>query len=276
MKLNARIAFLLVLLILCSCKAHKKVIYLQSKKKEPHKELLDLYSPHEEGVVRFKPDDALAITVNILEEQQIASDFNLPLQPSATSENSRTGSIDQGVGRQTFVIQKDGTINFPIIGKIEVVGYTQGELEEVIKELIQEKVKDLDPIVTVRLLNFHITIVGEVVKPDQIEITKDRINILEALALAGDMTIKGDREHVTILREKPGNKTDKIVINISNIDAVSSPDFYLQQNDIVYIPPIKSRTEDADSMKKFSDSMSIFSAIVSVLSLALLIVYYTK
>jgi polysaccharide export outer membrane protein len=213
----------------------------------------------------------LGITVNILEEQTIASDFNLPLQPSATSESARTGTIDTGVGRQTFVVQKDGTVNFPIIGKIKVVGYTQGELEEVIKNLIQDKVKDLDPIVTVRLLNFNIMLTGEVLKPNQFEVTKDHINILEALTLAGDMTIKGDREHVTILRERPGNKMDKIVIDITNVDVVSSPDFYLQQNDVVYVPPIKSRTEDADSMKKLSDTMSIFYYFTAVISFGALI-----
>jgi polysaccharide export outer membrane protein len=213
----------------------------------------------------------LGITVNILEEQTIASDFNLPLQPSATSESARTGTIDTGVGRQTFVVQKDGTVNFPIIGKIKVVGYTQGELEEVIKKLIQDEVKDLDPIVTVRLLNFNITVTGEVGKPNQIEVTKDHVNILEVLALAGDMGIKGDREHVTILRERPENKIDKIVVDISNIDVVSSPDFYLQQNDVVYVPPIKSRTEDADSMKKLSDTMSIFYYFTAIISFGTLI-----
>jgi polysaccharide export outer membrane protein len=229
----------------------------------------DLFSPHEEGVVRFKPDDALGISVNILEEQRIAADFNLPLQPSATSENSKTGSIDQGVGRQTFLIQKDGTINFPIIGKIKAAGYSQGELEELIKKAIKEKVKTLDPIVTVRLLNFRISVLGEVTKPDQIDIDKDHVNILEVLALAGDMTIKGDRERVTIFREKQGNQVDKILIDISNIDAVTSPEYYLQQNDIVYVPPIKSRTEDADSMKKFTDGMTIFYTISSIVSLIL-------
>ena len=144
--------FFVVIMFTSSCVSSKKVPYFRSESKG---DIVDLPSYRLESTVRFRPDDVLGITVNIPGEPAVSRDYNLPLVPLANTENSTEESVNQGIGRQTFLVNKEGTIDFPVLGIIKVAGFTQAELEKHLQSLLSGKLVE-HPIVTVRLLNFKI------------------------------------------------------------------------------------------------------------------------
>jgi len=270
MKNNLKIYLcLLPVLVLASCGASKKVTYFQANENRQGK-TVDLPSYRTENTVRFQPDDILGITVNVPGEHTVASDYNLPLVPAATSENSTETSVSQGVGRQAFLISKDGTIDFPVIGMIKVVGYTQGELEKYLKERLREKL--IAPaIVTVRLLNFKIVVTGEVNRPGSFVVEKDQINILDALALAGDMTIYGKRDDVRVIRQRPNGGYTMISLDMSKESVISSPYYFLRQNDALYVPPIGSKAQSADVSPRMNVIFGVSSFVISLVTFVLML-----
>jgi len=274
MKNNLKIVVgLLLLMALASCGASKKMTYFQPKVERKANDVVDIPSYRLQSVVRFKPDDVLGISVNIPGEGGIASDYNLPLIPSATSENTGEGSpVNTGMGRQAFWIKKDGNIDFPVIGLVKAAGFTQSELEDELKERLREKVT-IPALVTVRLLNFSITLSGEVNRPGTYPVSEDNINLYKALALAGDMTIYGKRDNVTLLRQMPDGVYKRIYLDMSKEDIISNPYFFLQQRDEIYVAPISSRTQATDS----SPRLNLVTAIGSfAMSLTTFILMLTK
>jgi polysaccharide export outer membrane protein len=264
MKSKIRIySFLFLLLIVSASCASRKFTYFQTQEKRKG-QIFDLPTYLKESVVRFKPDDILGITVNVPGEQTVASDYNLPLVPAATSENSTEESVNTGVGRQAFLIAKDGTIDFPVLGLLKVEGYTQAELEKFMKERLAEKLK-VPTVVTVRLLNFTITFGGEVGSPGPKTITKDHINLFEALQLAGDMSVYGKRDDVRVFRQKQDGGYTVMSLDMSNEDIISSPYFFLQQNDMVYVLPSRSKTQSADISPRYSFIIGISSLALTLL-----------
>jgi len=227
--------------------------------------VVDIPSLRNKNFVRFQPDDILGITVNVPGEQSIAIDYNLPLIPSATTENS-SDQISQGVGRQTFLVRKDGTIDFPVIGIIKVEGYTQEELEKYLKKLLSEKIM-IPTIVTVRLLNFTIWLTGEVGN-GQFTVNRDHINLLEALALGGGMGSYGRRDDVRIYRPTRDGGYTMASVDMSREDVIQSPYFYLHQNDIVYIVPSRSRTQSTDISPRYGFVIGSITLAISFYLLA--------
>ncbi|GHT61828.1 polysaccharide export outer membrane protein [Bacteroidia bacterium] len=262
MKLNIKVFSLLLLLCATSCTSYKKVPYFQETG-DPGEFETPSYS--DRSVVRFQPDDVLAVTVNVVGEQKIALDYNLPIQPAATSFEGDENYVDQGIGRQTYLVSKNGEIDFPTLGLIKVAGYTQEELQDNIKVLLRGRMK-IDPVVTVRLMNFKIMITGEVNRPGQITVNKDRIDLFEALTLAGDLTVFGKRDHVYVRRQSPDGKFKYVRLDISKADVTASPYFYLRQNDMVYVQPTKARTLQSD--------IALWGTITSVASFIMTVVTY--
>jgi polysaccharide export outer membrane protein len=268
MKCNIWRIFCFVLLItISSCNSHKRVVYLQPDgEREREYQLISYYK---ENTVRFQPDDVLSITVNLPGgEASVVSDFNLPFMPTATGETSSENYVNFGVGMQTYIVDKEGNIDFPVIGQLRIAGYTRAELEQYIKTLIFEKyLKEKAPIVTVRLLNFRIMVQGEVNRPGPISVSRDHINLLEALTLAGDMTILGKRDDIRIVREMPDGTVKIIRVDISKESLMSSPDFYLHQNDMIMVTPNRTRTEAADMLSpRFSTALSLIFSLISLYS----------
>jgi polysaccharide export outer membrane protein len=271
MKFNVRVLSLLLLLCAASCTSYKKVPYFQVgdvSSKQPKE--FETFSYVAKSAVRFQPDDILAITVNVVGEQKIASDYNLPVLPSATSYEEGS-DINNGIGRQTYLVSKNGEIDFPTLGLIRVAGYSQEELQEHIKRLLLERMK-IVPVVTIRLVNFRISVLGEVNRPGQVIVNKDRIDLFEVLALAGDLTIHGKRDHVFVRRQSPDGTFKYVRLDISKADVTVSPFFYLQQNDVVYVQPNRAKSLQSD--------ISMWSAISSVatfiVSVATFVVYSSK
>ena len=259
----------ILLLIFESCGSSKRVIYFQSEKSIKG-QIVNLPSYRNEKTVRFGPDDVLSITVNVPGEPNIAADYNLPMLPVATPENATEDYVNQSAGIQTFLIKKDGTIDYPVIGNIKVSGYTQGELENLLKEKLMQNNLKVTPIVTVRLRNFDIFINGEINRPGRIRVDRDNINIFQALSLAGDMTIYGRRDDILLIRQTPDGY-DRISLDISKEDIISSPYYFLQQNDELYIKPNNARAQVADISPSLNTVLGIGSFLMSLTTFILLL-----
>jgi polysaccharide export outer membrane protein len=193
--------------------------------------------------------------------------------PAATSENSSDSYVNMGVGRQTYLVNKEGKIDFPVLGEIKVEGYTPDELEHYLRDIISEKYLKGQVVVSVRLLNFRIVVEGEVGRPGTIGVPRDRINLLEAMALAGNMSIYGKRDDVKIYREMADGTLKVIKVDMTKESLLSSPDFYLQQNDVIIVAPNNARADSADMSPQFGMAMSVGSFLMSLITF---VIYMSK
>ena len=243
--------FLCLIAFLASCSAPKEVLYLQ-----------DIASIKEENIdknyeVIIHKDDLLAILVNS-KDPELALPFNMPV-------------VTYQIGAQTtaqqrllgYLVDQNGDIDFPILGKIHVEGLTRMQVTELIKQKLMSEDLIKDPIVTVQFLNFKVSVMGEVTRPGTFDISGDRITLLEALSMAGDLTIYGRRDRVAVIREKDG-KRRILYHDLRSSDIFQSPCYYLQQNDIVYVAPNKAKT--GQSRINSNNSVGVWLSAVSVLA----------
>lgn len=201
---------------------------------------------------KIQADDILSISVSSLNAESNVL-FNNVLLPATGNTTIIADKINEG-----YLVDKSGAINFPVIGKIPLAGLTKEQASDKMTDLIKEHVKN--PIVNIRFQNFKITVIGEVTKPSTFTVETEKVNVLEALGLAGDMTAFGKRENVLIIREKDGKRTTAR-INLNNKEVLSSPYFYLQQNDIVYVEP-ENETKVAQTDPK-NRYIGIWAAVIS-------------
>ncbi len=210
---------------------------------------------------KIQPDDILSVTVSSLNPESNVL-FNNVLLPATGNNNVVADKINEG-----YLVDKDGFINFPVIGKIGLGGLSKEQATEKMTDAIKEHVKN--PIVNIRFLNFKVTVIGEVSSPATFTIPTEKITILEALGLAGDMTAYGKRENVLIIREKDGVRSTSR-INLNNKDVLSSPYFYLQQNDIVYVEPEnKVKVADTAPGNRF---IGLWGALISTVGFVIIAV----
>ena len=249
--------FALVSLLLCSCSAYKKVPYLQGS------EYLDmanvktpLYDAH------IMPKDLLTITVNT-SDPDAAIPFNLTV---ATPITANSKNLTSQPSLQQYLVDNKGNIDFPIIGNIHIGGLTKSEAEELIKTKLQPQFREM-PIVTVRMVNYKISVIGEVAHPGTFTISNEKVNIFEALAMAGDMTVYGIRDKVKLIREDNQGKREIITLNLNDSDIINSPYYYLQQNDILYVTPNKTISKNSGISNSTTIWISIVGTLVSLASL---------
>ena len=199
----------------------------------------------------------LASIVNS-KDPELALPFNMPLISYQIG--------NQNIGQQRLVgylVNQDGNIDFPILGEIHVEGLTRMQVTELIKKRLIEEELIKDPIVTVQFLNFKVSVIGEVGRPGTFDISGDRITLLEALSMAGDLTIYGRRDRVAVIREKDG-KRSILYHDLRSSDIFQSPCYYLQQNDIVYVEPNNAKT--GQSRINSNNSVGVWLSGVSVLA----------
>ncbi|WP_322933435.1 polysaccharide biosynthesis/export family protein [Bacteroides sp. CG01] len=240
-----------MVVLLAACSAPKKVLYLQ-----------DISLIKEEAIdksyeVIIHKDDLLAIIVNS-KDPELALPFNMPLV--SYQIGGQNVSQQRLVG---YLVNQDGNIDFPILGEIHVEGLTRMQVTELIKKRLIEEELIKDPIVTVQFLNFKISVIGEVGRPGTFDISGDRITLLEALSMAGDLTIYGRRDRVAVIREKDG-KRSILYHDLRSSDIFQSPCYYLQQNDIVYVEPNNAKT--GQSRINSNNSVGVWLSGVSVLA----------
>lgn len=209
---------------------------------------------------RIQVDDLLSITITSLNPESNML-FNVGvLMPSG----DRNNTIINNPINENYLVDKDGNINYPVIGLINLKGLTKQEAVEKITNLVSEYVKD--PIVNLRFMNFKVTVIGEVQKPSSFIIPTEKITVLEALGLAGDMTAYGKRENVLIIREKEGVRT-ATRLNLNDKSVLSSPYYYLEQNDIIYVEPYKTKALQADQNP---GKIAIISSAISLATIIIL------
>jgi polysaccharide export outer membrane protein len=226
--ISKSIVIFICLILLSSCGSRKDLVYFQD---EPitNQNLSELDNSFE---IRFKPNDILTIDVSA-EVAESVSIFNLPV----VSYDSGIGSSAQGmILRQTYLVDPQGTIEFPVLGTIKIGGLTRVEATKMLKEKIGEYVKEF--IVNIRIMNFTVTISGEVNRPGNYTVQGERISLMQALGLAGDLTIYGKRDNIFLIREVDGKKK-YAKYDLTSINVVNSPVYYLSQNDIIYVEPNK-------------------------------------
>ncbi len=247
--------------MISSCGSNKKITYLQnvpdSLKVPIEVQLPSFKEP------KIKPDDILQVSVQTLDPNasaltgiQTTSSYSI----QASSSMSPNGSTVPG-----FLVDKNGYIELPLVGKIKVSGYTTPEARDLIRSKSSYYYKD--PVVNVRFANFNITVLGEVTRPAQYTVPSEKVSILDAIGMAGDLTIYGKRENVMLIREENGQK--KIVrFDFTSTEMFTSPYFYLQQGDIIYVEPGKSKlaTTDAARTRTYSVIISAVSVLVVLLT----------
>ncbi|MBE6210878.1 MAG: polysaccharide export protein [Rikenellaceae bacterium] len=270
MKTFTKIVALFSVAVLCSCNVQKKVVYLQDFEQN---EIIKMAENYE---VRIKPNDRLKIIVTS-KNPELASPFNsgVAYNALAHSEKAYTTSANGDMSLQTRTVRPDGKLEMPIIGDIECSGKTRNELALAIAEKIREGKYISDPIVNVQFADMKITVMGEVTRPGQFDVVRDEITILDALAMAGDMTIYGERDAVAVIRKIDG----KSVVNYLDLrkkETLASPFYHLQPNDVVYVKPNRYKSANAEINQNRSFWISIVSTLVSVATLVTTIVLNTS
>ena len=239
---------------LSSCNTSKKITYFENVKDTV------FYTSQGETNFSIKPNDILSITISSANEEASLA-FNPHLKNSIRSTTA-TGSSSEPGG---YLVNSEGVIFLPFLGKIKVAGLTKEQLKDNITNMILSKKLLVDPLVEIRYLNYEVTVLGEVARPTVITVPSEKISLLKAIGLAGDLTIYGQRENVLLVREEGGKKITRH-INLNSKDFFESPYYYLQPNDVVYVAPNKVR------MVQATTNPNILPIILSSLSLAVIVV----
>lgn len=242
------LAYLMAITILSGCAARRDLVYFSNLNENgsvPSSVQMD---------ATISPGDILDISVNSasLESNKLFL---------TVSNTSATQSPFNG-----YTVSKEGLITMPLAGDLQVAGMTLNQVQALVTAQLSKQIRD--PKVAVRLINFKITVIGEVNKPASFTITSDKVNVLEALGMAGDMTVYGRRQDVLVIRQENGIKSIG-KLDLNNIETIKSPYFYLKQNDIVYVAPDRSKaveySQNTRMMPLITASISALAVLAAVL-----------
>lgn len=258
---NCRVSFLFMLLAcvlggMTSCVSSKKMLYLQGADKL-HENPQKIENNYE---LRIKPDDQLLITINSKAPELLTPFANSQVLGSSSSTNTQetTG----------LLVSQSGKIEIPVLGEMQAAGLTRQELADAIKNKLIEGEYIKDPTVLVRFKGAKIVVLGEVGSPGVKDLPGERVTILEAIGLAGDLPPTAHRENILVIREENGERKSYSVDLTSGEDILNSPVFYLQQNDVVYVEPNKAiNVKGSSALTYLSAGSSIIGVLASVLSL---------
>ena len=260
-RLNNRNLWLLLLpFLLTACQSYKKVPYFQNvevvNEVEQQEKLYD---------AKIMPKDLLTIVVSCT-NPELAIPFNLTVASNAGIAVSTSSYVTTQPVLQPYLVDNEGNINFPVLGELKLGGLTKREAEQLIIDKLKPYMKET-PIVTVRMVNYKISVIGEVTKPGTFTISNEKVNLLEALAMAGDMTVYGLRDNVKLIREDANGKQQIVTLDLNKAETILSPYYWLQQNDIVYVTPNKAKARNSDVGNSTSLWFSATSILVSIVSL---------
>lgn len=252
--------YLLVLfavLFMAGCQSYKKVPYLQVNDSTSMNQTNQLPVTFD---AKIMPNDLLTITVNA-SDKEAGMPFNLTY-PTAGASSGGTGANSL----QKYLVDNTGHINFPTVGMLHVSGLTRRQTEELILNNIGTHFKE-KPIVIVSFSDFKITVVGEVKSPGTFTVANEKVNVLQALSLAGDMSIYGKRDNVKIFRENADGSKEVINIDLNDRNLLYSPNYYLQQNDVLYVEPNKSRAQASEIGPALTLGLSSVGILISITNL---------
>ncbi len=254
---------LLAALVLVSCGSHKDLAYFQEIVESGALESVS-------GQINtIQAGDVLTISVSS-SNPELAVPYNLfaaRSQVSGSVSNS-SSKVAANVTAEGYTVDADGNIQFPVLGAIHVAGLTRSEIAALLKSKLESVMPD--PVVTVTLLNFYVTVIGEVVRPGTYNFPGDRLTLLEALGFAGDLSVYGNREKVMVIREENGGRHVEI-LNLKSKDIFTSPYFYLKQNDVVYVEAVDTK---AKSVSTFTTYFPIITSLASLGTAVASMIYY--
>jgi polysaccharide export outer membrane protein len=260
-RMKSFLLYTLVVLLASSCATNRKLTYFSN---------LDSNSSFKTDIKNYteptiQVDDLLGITVSSLnaESNTLFNNGTITAPVTTVSGSANSPAAKNGEG---YLVDKNGDINFPVLGKMHLASLTKEEAAEQLTNEIKKSIKN--PTVNVRFLNFKITVIGEVTRPATFTVATEKITVLEALGLAGDMTAFGRRENVLLIREKNGVRS-AVRVNFNDKDLLNSPYFYLQQNDVVYVEPVKAKVLQGSASSFYLPIVSVVVSLVSVLVFAL-------
>jgi len=240
-----------LLVFLCSCGSRKNMVYLQQ-------DSIQLNTLYEQYVPKIQISDILTIVVSA-SDPKVTAPFN-PV--SAMASTNLTQQTDLAL-RPTYTVDEEGNINFPMLGKIHLSGLTRLQAIEKIRSELSLYIKD--PGVNISYNNFRVSVLGEVARPGSFIMPTERVTVLEALGMAGDLTIRGVRENVLVIREVDGQKTiHRLDLTKQNI--LNSPYYYLAQNDVIYVEPNKSQINNSKLGSNTNVIISIAGLLITVIS----------
>jgi polysaccharide biosynthesis/export protein len=266
-KLVRKIILSIVLVVLLTgCDAYKKIVYVQNAGTAVS------YSDSIQSVIpdpTLKIGDLLTITVNVANTPEAATPFNLPLIPSEENMKSYSTKNASGGGTslQNYLIDVQGNIIFPVLGKIHASGMTKTALSTYLKNKIYPFYTKEEPIITIRYANYKVSVLGEVGHPGVFDIQNEKISIFEVIALAGDLSIFGERNNVLLIRENANGKRETIRIDLRDKRLIDSPYYYLQQNDVLYIQPNDQKSRSTFFGTAESLSLSVVGTLISLTTL---------
>ena len=229
-----------------------------------------LPNPQSDYSIRIQPDDELVISITSAVPEATAA-YNLPMENPATRTAMRQTTQPRS---QTYVVDDQGCIMLPVLGRMSVLGKTLGEVASEIKVQVEKDVKD--PYVRVDIVNFSVDVMGEVKAPQRVVSGRQHFTVLDALAQCGDLTEYGRRNNVLVIRTEDGKRHYER-LNLNSSEVFSSPYFYLQQNDVVYVEPNKIRIDNSKYNQNNAFKLSVISTVVSSVSvIASLIIALTR
>ncbi len=261
-----KIIYLFVLaFIIISCSPVRNVSYFQQL--EQSISMLN----RAEYSAGIKPKDILSITV-VSSEPDASRRYNL----IAPQLEANIGYLQGQPMLQNYLVDEEGNINFPSLGMLQVKGLSTKELEELIEEQLRPFFTEEMPIITARIMNYSVNVLGEVQRPGQFETNNGRMTVLEGLAMAGDMTIFGRRDNVKVIREDANGDRVVYTLNFNDKNVFNSPGFFLEQNDVVYVEPNQSRANSSKYGAAETYRISTLSVLISLATMAVTIIGITR
>lgn len=256
--ISAVLVAMTMVLVLGSCGSTKNVAYFQNI------DSISLAASKMLYEAKIMPKDELTITV-VTTNQEVSAPFNL----AVANTIGAGGRLSSGQGSlQGYLVDNDGYIIFPVVGKIHVGGLTKRECEQLIYTKVQPYMaKDESPVVTVRMASYRVTVTGEVARPSVVQVPYEKMSVVEALAQCGDLTIYGQRDNVLLIREDSNGEKHQHRLNLNDANIINSPYYYLQQNDIVYVQPNKVKAQNSSigtSTTLWFSAVSILTSIASL------------
>lgn len=242
-------------LALASCNTSKKIVYFQDIQVNRPEAITEARD------ITVQPKDQISILVSS-KDPQLAALFNLPRVQYRVGGSDLQNNNGEVAG---YTLDTEGYIDFPVLGRLYVAGVTKSEIASYIKKRLMDENLINDPVVTVEFMNLYYSILGEVNSPGKYMITKDQITLLEAISMAGDLTIYGKRDAVFVVREEDGQRVTHWV-DLRTQDLFHSPVYYLKQNDVIYVQPNKVRAGQSTINENSVKSVSLWISIASFLS----------
>ena len=239
------VIFVISIFLFSSCQGRQNIVYFQNAKKFETIVNTDTFTP------RFKVNDIVSIYVSTYDLNAVKP-FNLT--KGSEGRGSNISYVD-------YIVDIEGNIDYPVLGKIRLLDLTVEEAKDVFKEKLSDGYLE-DPIVNIRITNFRVSVLGEVKRPGTYSISGERITILEAIGLAGDLTIKGKRKNVMVIRDFNGTKTYSR-LDLTTKELFTSPVYYLTQNDVVYVEPNKSAISASSLDSRTSTAISVASILIT-------------